>query len=310
MRRKQNNAGKEHPEIENTKNICKSILEAKQEIQPPQKQKKQPGLQNEMIPEPISIYDDYQAANKLKNKVILITGGDSGIGRAVAYHCIEEGAKVAFVYFNETIDANRTLQEIKKRKGQAIAMQYDLCKKESCRKAIEKCLDRFGKINVLINNIAVQYPTKNVRKITSQRLRKVFTTNIFSYFYMIQEVLPHLNKGDSIINTTSITAFRGSEHLVDYSATKGAIVSLTRSLAALLIDNEIRVNAIAPGPVWTPLIPSSFSKEAVAKFGADSPLGRPAQPADIAPCYIFLASKDSAFMTGQVLHPNGGELMI
>ncbi|GGI90106.1 SDR family oxidoreductase [Legionella impletisoli] len=299
-----------HPEIKSIKNICDLIEEDESKINPPQHQKRQPGLQNKMHPKPISIYDDYKAAEKLKNKVVVITGGDSGIGRAVAYHSVKEGAKVAFIYLDESADADTTLNEINEMGGEAVAIKQDLSSHSGCKNAVKACLNRFGEVNVLINNIAVQYPTTNVEGISPTDLEKVFATNVFSYFFMIQELLPHLKKDDVILNTTSITAFRGSEHLIDYSATKGAIVSLTRSLATLLIKKGIRVNGVAPGPVWTPLIPASFSEEEVAAFGSQSPMNKPAQPADIAPTYIFLASKDSQFITGQILHPNGGELMV
>ncbi|QBR83400.1 SDR family oxidoreductase [Legionella israelensis] len=300
---------REHPESKDIKNICDIVEENKNNILPEQTQKQQPGLQKEMQPKPISMHEDYRAANKLKNKVVVITGGDSGIGRAIAYHCIAEGAKVVFTYLNETEDAETTLHEIKEMKGEAIAIQSDLSERKQCTKTINQCLEKFGRVNVLINNIAVQFPTQKIEDISQKTLNKVFSTNVFSYFYMIQEILPHLNIGDSIINTTSITAFRGSPHLVDYSATNGAVVSLTRSLAKLLIEREIRVNGVAPGPVWTPLIPASFTAEEVAEFGSNSPMKRPAQPADIAPTYIFLASKDSHFITGQIFHPNGGEII-
>ncbi|MCP0914540.1 MULTISPECIES: SDR family oxidoreductase [Legionella] len=306
-----NNKGKdekEHPEIEELKHIC-DIVQKDKTINPEQTQAVQPGMQSEMRPLPISMYKDYHPADKLKGKVVLITGGDSGIGRAVAYHAIAEGAKVAFVYLNETADADETINQIQTMRGEAIGIQKDLTERAACKEVIQECLQRFGQINVLINNIAVQYPTKKIEKISPQTLRKVFYTNVFSYFFMIQEALSHLKEGDVIINTTSVTAFRGSEHLVDYSATKGAIVSLTRSLATLLVEKGIRVNGVAPGPVWTPLIPASFSAQEVAEFGSQSPMNKPAQPADIAPCYIFLACKDSTFITGQILHPNGGEII-
>ncbi|WP_133130737.1 SDR family oxidoreductase [Legionella yabuuchiae] len=298
-----------HPEIKAIKNICEIIEEDKAKINPPQQQQKQPGLQHKMRPEPISIYDDYKAAGKLKGKVVVITGGDSGIGRAIAYHSIKEGAKVAFIYLDESADAETTLNEIKGMGGEAIAIKQDLSRRAGCKTAVKQCLEKFGRLNILINNIAIQYPTTDVQDISPNDLEQVFATNVFSYFFMIQEVLPHLKHDDVILNTTSITAFRGSEHLIDYSATKGAIVSLTRSLASLLIKKGIRVNGIAPGPVWTPLIPASFTEEEVATFGSQSPMNKPAQPADIAPTYIFLASKDSQFITGQILHPNGGEIV-
>ncbi len=265
---------KKHPEIKDIENICDIIEEDKDKINPAQTQEKQPGKQHKMRPEPISIYEDYRPADKLKDKVVVITGGDSGIGRAVAYHCIAEGAKVVFTYLNEKKDAEKTLKEIEAMEGEAIAVQADLTDRGQCKDVIERCLKKFSKANILINNIAVQFPTTDIQDISPEDLQMVFSTNVFSFFYMTQEMLPHMNKGDNIINTTSITAFRGSHHLLDYSATKGALVSFTRSLATLLIDREIRVNAVAPGPVWTPLIPASFSAEEVAEFGALSPIRR------------------------------------
>ncbi len=275
----------------------------------PQHQSEQPGLQTKMYPEPISIYDNYQGSHKLKNKIAIITGGDSGIGRAVAYHFAMEGADVAIVYLKEDKDAEITQEFVEKLDKKCLLFRGDVGKKSFCEKVIKKTYKEFGQIDIIINNAAEQHPTEYLEKITEKQLEKTFRTNIFSYFFMVQAALPHLKKNSIIINTTSVTAYRGSSHLVDYSATKGAIVSFTRSLSELLVKKGIRVNAVAPGPVWTPLIPASFSKKKVGEFGKKSPMGHAAQPADIAPSYVFLASQDANFISGQVLHPNGGEII-
>lgn len=301
---------KEAPEVEEIESICHAVMNEKQRPNPPQHQNTQPGLETEMVPPPQAINFAYQGANKLKDKVVLITGGDSGIGHAVGYLCAVEGAKVAFVYLNEDEDAMRAQEDITSVGAEVLAIKQDLRLKENCEKTVKQCIDHFKKIDVLINNAAVQYTTDQLEEISEQQLENTFLTNIFSYFYMSQCALPYLKKQcGCIVNSTSVTAYRGSGHLVDYSATKGAIVSFTRSLAKQLEKDHIRVNAVAPGPVWTPLIPASFSSEHVSEFGNKTLYSQPAQPADIAPCYIFLACNDSRFMTGQVLHPNGGEII-
>ena len=275
-----------------------------------QQQSSQPGKQHLMTPKPVSIYDNYCAAGKLKDKTVLITGGDSGIGRAVAFHCAAEGAKVMFSYFDEDRDAQTTKDEILSRWQTPVeSLKIDLSCSKNCEQLVKKCIDAFGTIDILINNIAIQYTSESITDIDQDQIQKIFSTNFFSYFFMSKYALSHLKKGSSIINTASVTAYRGSDHLLDYSATKGAIISFTRSLAKQLKKSQIRVNAVAPGPVWTPLIPASFSKEEIAEFGKDTLTGKPAQPADIAPCYIFLAGQDSVFITGQTLHPNGGDII-
>jgi NAD(P)-dependent dehydrogenase (short-subunit alcohol dehydrogenase family) len=303
-----------HPEtnklIEKVKDLFKPDNgKSSDNINPPQTQDEQPGLQTKMDPEPISIDKNYKAAGKLADKVALVTGGDSGIGRAVVYHFIMEGAKVAFVYLNEQKDAEVTLEQAKKMGGECIAIAADLSHKETCANVVKQVMAQWGKINCLVNNVAQHYPEKDITDITADIFVRTFQTNFFSYFYMSQLVLPHLHEDDTIINTTSVTAYHGHKELVDYASAKGAIVAFTRSLSGAVVDKKIRVNAVAPGPIWTPLIPASFTKEQVAQFGANTPMKRAGQPAEVAPCYVFLASQDSSYITGQVLHPNGGEII-
>jgi NAD(P)-dependent dehydrogenase (short-subunit alcohol dehydrogenase family) len=275
---------------------------------PPQHQDVQPGIESEMSPLPV--YDDgKKGSGKLKNKVALITGGDSGIGRAVAISFAKEGAEVAIVYLNEREDAEKTKELIKGYNKEALTIATDISSEENCKKAVAEVLNKFGKIDILVNNAAVQYPQDNIEDISADQIQKTFSTNIFSHFYMAKFILPHLKEGSAIINTSSVTAYKGKKILLDYSATKGAIVAFTRSLSQSLFEKKIRVNAVAPGPVWTPLIPSSFDEKEVTEFGKDTLYKRPAQPAEIAPCYVFLACDDSIFMTGQVLHPNGGTIV-
>ena len=278
-------------------------------IEKSEHQSGQPGVEKQMHPQPVSIREDYKGCGKLKDKVALITGGDSGIGKSVALHFAREGAKVAIVYLNEDTDAHVTQQEIEEEGTECLLIQGDIKRKEFCNQAIQQTLEHFGSINILVNNAAMQFPEKDLRNISIDNMKTTFETNIYSYFYMTQAVLEHLKSGDSIINTTSVTAYRGSEHLIDYASTKGAIVSFTRSLSTSLADKNVRVNAIAPGPIWTPLIPATFEGDQLANFGKDVPLGRPGQPAEVGPAYVYLASKDSSYMTGQVLHINGGEVI-
>lgn len=301
-----------HPSMKDIDSICNQYQKQKDNTMPPQTQAEQPGDQATMQPTPISIYEDYHSANKLKNKVVLITGGDSGIGRAVAYHAAAEGATVFFTYLNEAENAKHTEETIRDRwQAHVTSMQIDLAKPENCKKAVATCLEKFNQIDVLVNNMAVQYSISELSEVSAPQLDEVFHTNFYSYFFMTQAALPHLKNGAAIINSSSVTAFRGSSHLIEYSATKGAIISFTRSLAKKLKKDElfIRVNAVAPGPVWTPLIPASFSEKQVAHFGQNTLTEKPAHPADIAPSYIFLACQDSRFITGQTLHPNGGEII-
>ena len=275
---------------------------------PPQEQDQQPGIEKEMHPRPI--YDnDEPGSGKLKEKVAIITGGDSGIGRAVAIFFAKEGADVVIAYLNEHADAKETALAITKYGKEALLIATDISIEENCKKIVDQTIKRFGKIDILVNNAAVQYEQEDIKDISADQLDRTFRVNIYSQFFLCKYARPHLKNGSVIINTTSITAYRGHETLIDYASTKGAIVAFTRSLSQSLVEEGIRVNAVAPGPVWTPLIPASFDKEKVGKFGKDSPIGRPAQPAEIAPCYVFLASKDAAFITGQVMHPNGGNVL-
>lgn len=276
---------------------------------PPQHQDGQPGREAQMNPQPSAEGRTYRAAGKLKNKSALITGGDSGIGRAAAIAFAKEGADVAIAYLNEHEDANKTKELIEQEGRKCILIAGDVGNENFCRKIVEETLGAFGRLDVLVNNAAEQHVKQSILDISAEQLERTFRTNIFSMFHTVKAALPHMKQGARIINTTSVTAYRGSAHLLDYSTTKGAIVAFTRSLSQQLADKGILVNAVAPGPVWTPLIPASFPAEKVAEFGTSVPLGRAGQPDEIAPCYVFLASDDSSYMTGQVLHPNGGELI-
>lgn len=282
---------------------------AKRKVRPAQKQKRKPGLESVMKPVPEYIDENYQGSDKLKDKVAIITGGDSGIGRAVALAFALEGAHIVISYYNEHSDAKTTKDMIESLGQKCIILSGDVSKPSYCERVVNKAIKTFGKLDILVNNAAEQTPEEKFEDITNKHLEKTFRTNVFGYFYMIKSALKYLKKDSSIINTTSVTAYRGSGHLVDYSASKGAIVSLTRSLSQYLIDKKIRVNAVAPGPIWTPLIPSTFSAKQVSEFGSDSPMKRAGQPREVAPCYVFLASSDSSYMSGQVLHPNGGEII-
>lgn len=273
---------------------------------PPDKQKKQPGREHKMKLKPEIIRKGYSGSNKLKGKVALITGGDSGIGRAVAVHFAREGANVAIIYLEEDKDAMATKKLVEKEGSKCVLIAGDAGDESFCKSAVKEVKKQLGNINVLVNNAAEQHPTDKLQDIPSEEMEKTFQTNFFSYFYFTKAVLPSMKKGDTIINTTSVTAYRGSEHLIDYSATKGAIVSFTRSLGKNLAEKGIRVNAVAPGPIWTPLIVSTFNK--VSDFGQDTPMGRAGQPSEVAPAYVFLASEDSSYMAGQVIHVNGGEV--
>lgn len=287
---------------EATKNL------AKKKAPKAQIQKDQPGDEYKMNPQPDAAPDDPEAG-RLAGKIAVISGGDSGIGRAVALAFVAEGASVAIAYLDEEEDAKETKKLVDKAGGQCLLISADITKSKACEKIISKSIDKFGKIDILVNNAAVQYPQASLIDITDQQLEKTFRTNILSYFYLTKAALPYLKKGANIINTTSVTAYRGSGHLIDYASTKGAIVGFTRSLATNLAKKGIRVNGVAPGPIWTPLIPSSFNKKQVAEFGKDVPLGRPGQPNEVAPSYVFLASDDASYMTGQIIHPNGGEII-
>lgn len=276
------------------------------EIQPKQHQERQPGFEHEMKPLPEYVNKNYQGSGKLKGKVAIITGGDSGIGRAVSLYFAKEGANVAILYLNEQEDAEKTKQLVEAEGSHCQLYNGDIGGAEFCDTTVSKILKDFGQIDILINNAAVQYPQTDLTEITNEQLEKTFRVNFFSYVYMAKAVLPHLKKGSSIINTSSVTAYQGNEQLIDYSSTKGAITAFTRSLAKSVVDKGIRVNGVAPGPIWTPLIPASFDKQKVAEFGSTNPMGRPGQPYEVATAYVYLASEDSSYVTGQMLHVNGG----
>ncbi|WP_300434961.1 SDR family oxidoreductase [Christiangramia sp.] len=273
---------------------------------PPQDQE-QPGDEFKMNPEPEIIRDNYKGSGKLEGKAVLITGGDSGIGRSVAVHFAREGADIGIVYLDEEEDAQKTKELVKKEGKECLLIHGDLKEEDFCKELVEIFIGHFEKLDILVNNAAMQFPKGEVEDISSSQFRKTFDTNLYPYFYIVKKALDHLKKGGVIINTTSVTAYRGSEHLLDYSSTKGAIVSFTRSLSKMLVDKNIRVNAVAPGPIWTPLIPSTFND--ISDFGKKVPMGRAGQPSEVGPAYVFLASEDSSYITGQVIHVNGGEII-
>ena len=277
--------------------------------QPPQHQERRPGLETDMTPRPKSEDPTHRGTGKLLGKVALITGGDSGIGRAVAISFAREGADIGILYLDEHQDATDTISLVEQEGRRCFAMAGDVGTQAFCTASVEKALDEFGHLDILVNNAAEQHPQDCITKISPEQLERTFRTNIFSFFYMTQAALPHLKEGSTIINSASVTAYKGSWHLLDYSATKGAIVSFTRSLSQALAEKGIRVNAVAPGPIWTPLIPSTFSEDDVQKFGSHVPMKRVGQPEEVAPSYLFLASSESSYMTGQVLHPNGGTVV-
>jgi len=272
----------------------------------PQHQSTQPGHESEMHPTPLSFARQYVGSGKLRGMVAVVTGGDSGIGRSTAICFAKEGADVVIAYLNEHEDAQLTSQAVIAAGRRCLLLTGDLGDPEVIDSVVRKTVGAFGRIDILVNNAAEQHPKENIAEVTRAQLEQTFRTNFYAVFDLCRAALPHMRKGSTIINTASVTAYRGSSHLLDYSATKGAIVAFTRSLAQQLADREIRVNAVAPGPVWTPLIAASFDAEKVGRFGTDTTLGRPAQPDEISPAFVFLASSDSSYMTGQVLHPNGG----
>ena len=281
----------------------------KKKLQPPQHQRQQPGREHKMKPRPRAEDEKHRGSGKLQNKIAIITGGDSGIGRAIAIAFAKEGADVSIVYLEEEKDANETRRLVEEKGRECMLIAGDVGDEQFCRKAVEQTLERFGKLDILVNNAAEQHLQDSIERISAQQLERTFRTNIFSCFFLTKAAVKYLKKGAAIINTTSVTAYEGSPHLLDYSSTKGAITAFTRSLSQALADKCIRVNAVAPGPVWTPLIPSTFPAKKVEIFGSDVPLGRAGQPEEIAPSYVFLASADSSYMTGQVLHPNGGSIV-
>lgn len=275
---------------------------------PPQEQECQPGLEYLMKPLPIAENPEYTGSGKLSGKVAIITGGDSGIGRAVAYAFAKEGADLAIAYYNEERDAQETEERIKQLGRRCILLPGDLREERQARHVVAETAKVLGRVDILVNNHAVQFPQKSILDITEEQLDTTFRTNVYAYFYMVKAVLTYMEENGSVINTASVTAYQGEKTLLDYSATKGAIVSFTRSLSQSLAEKKIRVNAVAPGPVWTPLIPATFSSERVKHFGADVALKRAGQPFEIAPAYVYLASDDARYVSGQVLHVNGGTI--
>jgi NAD(P)-dependent dehydrogenase (short-subunit alcohol dehydrogenase family) len=268
-----------------------------------------PGNEQEMSPKPEIIRKDYKGSDKLKGKTALITGGDSGIGRSAAVHFAKEGADVAIIYLEENEDAEETKELIENEGRRCVVIPGDLKDRDFCKAAVEQTIRELGGINILVNNAAEQHPHNSLEELDLDLMEETFKTNIFAMFYLIKAVVPHMTEGDCIINTTSVTAYRGSASLLDYSSTKGAITALTRSLSEELIKRKIRVNGVAPGPIWTPLIPSTFDEEKVKKFGTNTPMGRAGQPSEVGPAYVFLASEDASYMTGQVIHINGGDFI-
>lgn len=274
---------------------------------PEQQQGEQPGKESAMNPKPEYIKNSYRGSGKLSDKVAVITGGDSGIGRSIAVHFAREGADVVVVYLDEDKDAEKTAALVSDEGRQCTLIKGDLKEEAFCRAVVTRCIDEYGQLNILVNNAAMQFPKNEPEEISPEQFRKTFETNIFPYFYISRYALEHMEEGDTIINTTSVTAYRGSEHLLDYSSTKGAIVTYTRSLSKMLASRGIRVNAVAPGPIWTPLIPATFDD--VSDFGQDVPLGRAGQPSEVGPAYVFLAAEDASYITGQTIHVNGGEVI-
>lgn len=276
---------------------------------PPQHQNTRPGREGPMQPSPEYVSPDYRAAGKLQGKTAIITGADSGIGKAVAVHFAKEGADIVMIYLEEHEDARATRKEIESEGRKVLSFAGDIADEKHCRHVIEEALSVSGGIDIIVNNAGEQHPQKRLEDISAEQWEKTFRTNIFAMFQLTKAALPYMSSGATIINTTSVTAYKGNPILLDYSASKGAITSFTRSLAINLAPRGIRVNAVAPGPIWTPLIPSTFDEETVATFGGDTPLGRPGQPSELGAAYVYLACKDSSFMTGQVLHLNGGSVI-
>lgn len=274
---------------------------------PPQEQDRQPGIEAEMRPKPEFEDRKYQGSGKLKDRVALITGGDSGIGRAVAVYFAKEGADIAISYLDEHGDAEETRRQVEQEGRRCITLSGDIGDEAFCRDLVGRTVEELGRLDILVNNAAVQFPKDTIEEISAGQLEQTFRVNIFAMFFLTKAALKHLKKGSTIINTASVTAYQGSPHLLDYSATKGAIVTFTRSLAKSLVKKGIRVNAVAPGPIWTPLIVATFPAEHVATFGTDTPMGRAGQPEEVAPSYVYLASDDASYVTGQVLHVNGGD---
>jgi NAD(P)-dependent dehydrogenase (short-subunit alcohol dehydrogenase family) len=286
-----------------------SLMSKEKKLQPAQRQRRQPGREYKMKPRPKAEDERQRGSGKLEGKVAIITGGDSGIGRAVAIAFAKEGADVAINYLEEDKDAKETQRLVQKHGRKCVLLAGDVGDERVCRRIVDQTVKDLGKLDILVNNAAEQHRQDSIEKISAKQLEQTFRTNIFSFFFMTKAAMKHFEKGSVIINTASVTAYKGSPKLLDYSSTKGAIVAFTRSLSEALAEKEIRVNAVAPGPIWTPLIPASFPADEVETFGSDTPLGRPGQPEEVAPSYVFLASDDASYMTGQVLHPNGGTVV-
>jgi len=284
------------------------MSESKPQEPKPQEQEEQPGREQAMHPSP-DYEPRYPGSGRLSGKVALISGGDSGIGRAVSVLFAREGASVAIIYLSEHEDAKETAELVAAEGGRALLLPGDVADVAFCQSAVNKTVEHFGGLDILINNCAEQHSVYDLTEISPEQLERTFKTNIFGYFFLTQAALPHLKRGSAIINTTSVTAYRGSKHLMDYASTRGAVVAFTRSLSSNLAEQGIRVNGVAPGPIWTPLIPASFSDEEMDNFGKKTPMKRAGQPNEVAPAFLFLACEDSSYMTGQVLHPNGGEVL-
>ena len=277
--------------------------------QPRQQQSRRPGLESEMRPRPRVEDRKHKGTGKLRDKVAIITGGDSGIGRAVAVLFAKEGAHVAIVYLNEHSDAQETKRMVEQRGRKCLLIPGDIGYESFCRQAVERTVNELGRLDIVVNNAAEQHPQESLENIDREQLERTFRTNVFGMFFVTKAAMKHLKKGGNVINTTSVTAYEGNPQLIDYSATKGAMVAFTRALSKNVAKKGIRVNGVAPGPIWTPLIPSTFPPDKVEEFGTDTPLGRVGQPDEVAACFLFLASDDSSYMTGQVLHPNGGRVV-
>jgi len=286
-----------------------SDFEQQQEERPAQHQPRQPGLESEMEPRPEVVPEHYRGSGKLEGRAAIVTGGDSGIGRAVSVLFAREGADVAMVYLDEDEDAAETARMVESEGRRCVTLPCDLREEANCRQAVERAAGELGHLEVLVNHAGEQHPRDSIEDVTAHQLERTFRVNVFSMFHLVKAAPGHLGEGSAIVNTASVTAYQGNPSMIDYTASNGAIVAFTRALANQLVERGIRVNAVAPGPVWTPLIPATFPAEKVEGFGVQTPMGRIGQPAEIAPSYVFLASEDSSFMSGQVLHPNGGDVV-
>lgn len=284
-------------------------MAASKKVNPPQAQSKQPGEQQQMVPAPETIRPRYRGSGKLDGRVALVTGGDSGIGRSVAVHFAAEGANVAVAYLEEDDDARETERLVRAEGRECLLLKGDLSAQQTCLDTVKRAVSQFGRLDVLVNNHAMQFKRAEADELTPEQLRRTFEVNLFSFFYLVAAAIEHLPRGGSIINSGSITGVRGNDTLLDYAATKGAIHAMTFSLARKYAERGVRVNAVAPGPIWTPLIPASYDAEKVSTFGSETPMGRAGQPSEVGPAYVFLASDDASYITGQLLHVNGGSHM-